>query len=82
MVAVVDPSTSDKDLETLARDILDRNRDSVILSVRIYDSAEAAKSSPTIDGGALAFEHLVAEISRNTAIPNETVRVRGRLIEP
>jgi hypothetical protein len=81
-VAVVDPAISDADLETLARQIRSQHEDAEILNVRIFDSEDAATRPTWLDGGAYAWEHLVAEVKRNTRVPAEVIRVRGRLLTP
>jgi hypothetical protein len=80
-VVVVEPGVSDAHLEALARDIRLQHAGSVILDVRIYDSERAAIQSRAIDGGALAFQHLVAEVKKNDRIPLDVIRVRGRRID-
>jgi len=80
-VVVVEPGVSDAQLEALARDIRLQQAGAVILDVRIYDSERAAVQSRAIDGGALAFQHLVAEVKKNDRIPLDLIRVRGRRID-
>jgi hypothetical protein len=80
-VMLVEPGISDAQLEALARDVRLQNADAVILDVRVYDSERAATQSRTIDGGALAFQHLVAEVKKNDRIPLDVIRVRGKRID-
>lgn len=80
-VLVVPPEASDAEIETLARDVRARNRGASILDVRIYDDARATLQSRALDGGRLAFQHLVGEVKRNEALDLDVIRVRGRKIE-
>lgn len=82
IVIVVDPKISDSELETLVRDVAARHSDAEILNVKVFDSARAAATPSSVDGGALAFEHLVAEVKRNDRVPSELLRVRGRALSP
>jgi len=81
-VMVVEPDIPDAALERLARDVRDRHRDAVILDVRIYDSERAAIQPQALDGGALAFRHLVARVQKNDRVPLDVIRVRGERVEP
>jgi hypothetical protein len=81
LVLVVEPGMSNGELEALARDIRLQHADAVILDVSIYDSERAATQSRAIDGGALAFRHLVAEVKKNDRIPLDAIRIRGRRID-
>jgi hypothetical protein len=81
-VLAVAPSQSDASLEALARDVRARNRDALILDVRIYDDPNAATAPRVVDGGRLARAHLVAEIQRNEGAGLDVIRVRGRALEP
>ena len=80
-VLVVEPGMSNGELEALARDIRLQQGDAVILDVSIYDSERAATQSRAIDGGALAFQHLVAEVKKNDRSPLDVIRIRGRRID-
>ncbi|MCG8588747.1 MAG: hypothetical protein MJE66_05600 [Proteobacteria bacterium] len=82
LVLVVSPDLDDAALEALARDVRDRHRDARILDVKIYDSARAAIQSRSLDGGALAFAHLVASVRKNDAVPVDVIRIRGRRLDP
>ena len=81
-IMVVDPQISDPALEALARDLRDQHRDARNLNVRIFDSEEGARRARWVDGGALAHRHLVAQVTRNEGMGVDTIRIRGRLIEP
>lgn len=81
-IAVVDPSIDDASLETLLRDMRDRHRDAEILGVRVFDSLEAARRPSWTDQGRSRDAHLVAELRRDAVHGRETLRVRGREIEP
>jgi len=72
LIAVVEPDTSDADLEDLVRDIRDRHRDAAVLDVRVYDSEAAVKSS-----GA----RTVAEVKRNDRLGYDGAWVRGQEIQ-
>jgi hypothetical protein len=80
-VMLVEPGISNAELEALARDIRLQHGDAVILDVRVYDSERAAVQSQAIDGGALAFQHLVAEVKKNDRIPLDVIRVHGKRID-
>lgn len=82
LVVVVDPTISDADLEALARDLRAQHTDARILNVRIFDSEDGARRAGWVDGGALAHEHLVAQVSIHSALGLDAIRVRGRRIEP
>jgi hypothetical protein len=81
-VMVVDPSLSDADLEALARDLRAQHGDARILNVRIFDSEQGARRARWVDGGALAHEHLVAEVNINQALHLDAIRIRGRRVDP
>ena len=49
--------------------------------MRIYDDARATLQSRALDGGRLAYEHLVGEVKRNQALELDVIRVRGRPVE-
>jgi hypothetical protein len=77
-VLVVEPATSDAELEGLLRDAAARHRDCTYLRVQVFDSEAAARRPSWIDDGASRAEHLVAELVR---MPDPTLaglRVRGR----
>lgn len=80
-VLVVAPEATDAEIESLARDVRARHRDASILDVRIYDDARATLQSRALDGGRLAFQHLVGEVKRNEAMDLDVIRVRGRRVE-
>lgn len=81
-VLVVSPGQSDTSLETLARDVRGMNLDARLLDVRVYDDAGAAIGPRVADSGENARQHLVAEIQRNPAAGLDSIRVRGRAVEP
>jgi hypothetical protein len=81
-VLAVSPGQSDQSLEALARDVRERNLDARLLDVRIYDDAGAALGPRLADGGTRARQHLVAVVERNPAAAVDTIRVRGRTLEP
>jgi hypothetical protein len=81
-IAVVDPGLSDRDLTLLARDARARHRDAEVLTVRIYDSAEAATTPSWTDGGEAQRAHLVAEVTRNARSARDEIAVRGRALQP
>jgi len=81
-VVVVKPDIGDAALEALARDLRDQNRDARVLNVRIFDSEEGARRAAWVDGGALAYRHLVAQVNVNEGLGLDVIRVRGRRIEP
>jgi hypothetical protein len=81
-VMVVEPSLSDAELEALARDLRAQHGDARILNVRIYDSERGARRAGWVDGGALAHEHLVAEVNINQGLGLDAIRVRGRRVDP
>ena len=80
-VLVVEVNITDTDLESFVCDVLDRHRDAPMLDVQVYDSKTAAIQPRALDGGKLAFEHLVASIRINSAIPSEIIRIRGKRTE-
>jgi len=82
IVAVVEPNISDTDLEQLVWDIRERHAGAEILDVRVYDSADAAKRSSALDGGAERARHLVAGVKRNDRLGYDEVTVRGRVVGP
>jgi hypothetical protein len=81
-VLAVSPGQSDASLESLARDVRGQNLDALLLDVRIYDDAGAAVAPRVVDSGQAARQHLVAEIRRNPAAGLDSIRVRGRAVEP
>jgi hypothetical protein len=81
-VLAVSPGQSDASLEALARDIRERNLDARVLDVRIYDDAGAAIGPRMLDAGQHARQHLVAQVQRNPAASLDTIRVRGRALDP
>jgi len=81
-VVVVEPGMGDAELEALARDLRAQHRDARILNVRIYDSEKGARRAGWVDGGALAHQHLVAQVSVNEGLGLDVIRVRGRRVEP
>jgi hypothetical protein len=81
-VLAVSPGQSDASLEALARDVRARNLDARVLDVRIYDDAGAAIGPRMLDSGQSARQHLVAQVSRNSAASLDTIRVRGRSLDP
>jgi len=82
IVAVVEPSTSESELEQLIRDIRRQHAGAEILDVRVYDSAEAATTGSAHDGGALRAAHLVADVKRNDRLDFDQSKVHGRIVEP
>lgn len=81
-VVVVEPGLGDAELEALARDLHRQHADARILTVRIFDSEKGARRAGWVDGGALAHQHLVAQVHRNEALGLDVIRIRGRRIEP
>jgi len=81
-VLTVSPGQSDASLEALARDVRERNLDALVLDVRIYDDAGAALAPRMLDSGQTSRQHLVAEVKRNPAASLDSIRVRGRAVEP
>jgi hypothetical protein len=82
LVVVVEPSISDDALEALARDLRAQHTDARILNVRIFDSEDGARRASWVDGGQFAHEHLVGQVSINSALGLDVIRVRGRRVEP
>lgn len=80
-VLVVPPNATNAEIEGLARDVRARHRDASILDVRIYDDVRATLQSRALDGGRLAFQHLVGEVKRNEALDLDVIRVRGERVE-
>lgn len=80
-VLVVDPGTTDRQLEQLARDIRRLNQDADRLDVRIYDRAEAATGTGS-SAGAGRYADQVAEVKRHRGLGVDVIRVRGRIVEP
>jgi hypothetical protein len=79
---VVEPSLGTPELERLLRDVIAHHAEAEILTIRIYDSQEAATYDRHSDGGALAQRHLVASMSRHRRLGVESLRVRGVEIHP
>ena len=79
---VVDPDLPEAELERLLRDIGRYHHAVDTLSVRVYDSEEAATYDRHVDGGVFGEAHLVASLNRNTALGIEALRLRGRVLEP
>jgi hypothetical protein len=79
---VVSPNLPTSALEQLVRDMRGHYGDADIFSALIYDSEEAAQYDRHIDGGALANRHLVARVVRDRSLGEDTVEIRGILIEP
>jgi hypothetical protein len=82
LVAVVDPHLPTADLERLVRDIREDYAGAAVVSVRIFDSEEAATYPQHLEGSTLARRHLVADLTRNAALDLDTIRIRGILIDP
>jgi hypothetical protein len=78
----VEPSLGTGDLERLLRDALAGSAEADVLTIRIYDSEQAATYDRHRDGGALAESHLVASASRHRQLGVESLRVRGVEIGP
>jgi hypothetical protein len=81
-VLLVAPDISSASLETLARDVRARNLDAETLDVRIYDDEDAAHVPRSLDGGAAARAHLVAEVKKSRALGMDVLRVRGEELRP
>lgn len=81
-VLVVDPSLSDQQLESLARDVHQLHHDADRLDVRIYDRENAATDARVTDGGRYAHAHQVAHVTRHRGLDVDVIRVRGRIVGP
>jgi hypothetical protein len=79
---VVSPNLPTSALEQLVRDMRGHYGNADIFSVLVYDSEEAAQYDRHIDGGALAKRHLVARVVRDRSLGEDTIEIRGMLIEP
>jgi hypothetical protein len=79
---VVEPGLGTRELEQLLRDAVSRHGEAEVLTIRIYDSEEAASYDRHSDGGALAERHLVASMSRHRRLGVESLRVRGVELDP
>lgn len=79
---IVDPEISDAQLTKLCRDIQAYHRDANALSVRIFDSEEAATYDRHIDGGALKNQRQVATVTRDSKLREDSIHVRGERVEP
>ena len=80
-VLVVDPEIANRRLERLVRDVRKRHGDASSLSVRIYDSREAAITPAPVEGGAFDLSNLLAQLRRDPD-GSEVMRVRGRRVQP
>jgi len=81
IVAVVEPTMSDADLEQLIWDVRAQHATAEVLDIRVYDSAEAATTGSAHDGGAERAAHLVADTKRNDRLDFDQTKIRGRIVE-
>lgn len=81
-VLIVEPDLSDRQLESLARDVHQLHHDADRLDVRIYDRENAATDARVTDGGRYAHAHQVAQVKRHRGLNVDVIRVRGRIVGP
>lgn len=81
-VVIVKPGISDAELENLARDVRDQNREAEVLDVRIFDDKAASLQGHLADGGQAAFTHQIGSINRNDRIGIDVIRLRGKIVSP
>ncbi len=80
---IVEPGVTDEQLTQLCVDIQEYHRSANAVSVKIFDSEEAATYDRHIDGGELKNRHQVATVTRDSALGLDAIYVRGeRVVKP